>query len=156
MSVRHTITAPTSTSTKAAMVAPQVSDEAVVSALNSANVPVSNLLVRSAGGIVILRGNAAPADAEKAVAVVRGLGVTRVANLITPFTPIDDESIRREGERQLARATSLTGCVLRVSCENGVLRVTGTVRHELQKDAAAAALRAVRGAQGVRVDLQRL
>jgi hypothetical protein len=82
--------------------------------------------------------------------------VTRVANLITPPPAYDDEQIRREAERELALNGSLTGCVLRVSSDNGVLRVTGTIRHDLQRDAARNALRGVRSAREVQVHLTKL
>jgi osmotically-inducible protein OsmY len=136
--------------------APQITDDAVYRALSDSNVAVDRLVVRSAGGIVILRGNADADTAEKAVTVVRNLGAPRVANLITPAAKIDDETIRRQAERNLAGNGTLAGCVLRVSCENGVLRVTGTVQHELQKDAARSALRGIRGAQRVHVDLSKV
>ena len=136
--------------------APVVTDEAVYRALTDANVAVDRLVVRSAGGIVILRGNADAETAEKAVSVVKNLGAQRVANLITPAKVVDDEAIRRDAERILAGSGSLAGSVLRVSCENGVLRVTGTVQHELQKDAARSALRSVRGAQRVQIDLSKV
>ena len=43
-----------------------------------------------------------------------------------------------------------------MSCERGVLRVTGTVQRELQKDAARSILRTVAGAREVQVDLSNL
>jgi osmotically-inducible protein OsmY len=136
--------------------APQITDEAIYKALTDSNVAVDRLVVRSAGGIVILRGKADAQTAEKAVSIVKSLGAQRVANLITPNVVIDDEAIRRDAERILAGNGSLAGSVLRVSCENGVLRVTGTVQHELQKDAARSALRGVRGAQTVQVELNKV
>jgi osmotically-inducible protein OsmY len=115
-------------------------------------VGIPDLAVHSVGGIVILKGTGDPKLAQQAVEVVKSLGVTRVANLISPVT-FDDEAIRRDAERQLANNGSLQGCKLTVHCEKGVLSVTGTVVHELQKDAARSALRTVRGAREVRVDL---
>ena len=135
---------------------PQVTDEAIYRALSDSNVVVDRLVVRSAGGIVILRGKADAQTAEKAVSVVKNLGAQRIANLITPAAVVDDEAIRRDAERVLAGSGSLAGSVLRVSCENGVLRVTGTVTHELQKDAARSALRGVRGAQSVQIELSKV
>jgi osmotically-inducible protein OsmY len=126
------------------------SEDMITKALQ--DVPISDLAVRSVGDIVILRGIGDTSSAQHAVAIVKSLGVTRVANLINTST-FDDEAIRRDAERELARSRSLDGCKLRVHCQKGVLTVTGTVQHELQKDAARNALRAVRGAREVRVDL---
>ena len=130
-----------------------IDDGAIEKALRGNNLAVSDLSVHSVGGIVILRGSGDAATAEQAVSIVKSLGPQRVANLITPVATIDDEAIRRAAERQLATANSLAGCTLRVRCEKGVLSVTGTVQHELQKDAARSVLKAVRGAKEVRVDL---
>ena len=155
MTLRH-IADSTANVTRADLTTTQISDAQVVKALQDANVDVDKLIVRSVGGIVILRGTGDPAAAEQAVAAVKNLGVLRVANLITPAKAIDDDSIRRDAERQLGNHGSLTGCVLRVSCERGVITVTGKVRHELQIDAARSVLRTIRGAQGVEVQLDRM
>jgi osmotically-inducible protein OsmY len=154
MVVRHQAEAP-SVVNRADLTA-EISSERIARALDSANVQVDNLMVRSAGGIVILRGHADAATSEQAANVVRSLGAVRVANLITPTRPIDDDSIRRAAERQLATHGALQGASFHVSCEKGVLNVTGTVTHELQKDAARSILRSVRGAQGVNMSLEKL
>ncbi len=129
-----------------------IDDQAIEKALRGNNVAVSDLSVHSVGGIVILRGNGDAASADQAVSIVKSMGPTRVANLITKNV-IDDDAIRRDAERQLAATNSLSGCTLRVQCQKGVLSVTGTVQQELQKDAARAALKNVRGAKEVKVDL---
>jgi osmotically-inducible protein OsmY len=136
------------------MLAPQLTDAAIVDALRLAKVDVARLSVRSTGGIVVLRGNADRGTSERAVSVVKTLGYARVANLISERAAIDDESIRRNAERQLARARGLDGCTLRVSCERGILRVEGTAANELQADLARTVLRTVQGANEVRVNLQ--
>jgi osmotically-inducible protein OsmY len=148
MIVLATTTTRQRTAYRADVAAP--SDDAITKALS--DVPISDLAVRSAGDIVILRGVADTKSAQRAVAIVKSLGVMRVANLINT-SAFDDEAIRRDAERELARSRSLDGCKLRVHCQKGILTVTGTVQHELQKDAARSALRAVRGAREVRVDL---
>lgn len=130
-----------------------IDDQAIEKAIRDTNLPVADLSVHSVGGIVILRGSGDSASAEHAVSVVKSLGPQRVANLITPTVAIDDQAIAREAERQLATSNSLEGCQLHVHCEKGVLSVTGTVHHELQKDAARSVLRAVRGAREVHLDL---
>ncbi len=130
-----------------------IDDNAIAKAIRGSNLAVTDLSVRSIGGIVILRGSGDSASAEQAVSIVKSLGPTRVANLITPTT-VDDRAIQRNAERELAATNSLAGCMLRVHCENGVLSVTGTVQNELQKDVARNALRAVHGAREVKVDLK--
>ena len=130
----------------------QIDDNAIAKAVSEKNLGISNLTVRSAGPIVILRGNGSLESAQQAAAIVKSMGVNRIANLIDTSV-VDDNAVRRDAERQLASTSSLNGCLLKVHCEKGVLSVTGTVIHELQKDAARNALRAVRGAREVKVDL---
>ena len=152
MWLRHSATAELRAVTRADAAGPGPSEDTITRALRDNNVAVSDLAVRSVGGIVILRGSGNTESAQHALAVVKSLGVTRVANLINTTT-VDDEVIRRDAERQLAGAASLDGCKLTVHCEKGVLSVTGTVQSELQKDVARSVLRQVRGAREVRVDL---
>ena len=130
----------------------QIDDDAIAKALLEKNLGISDLTVRSAGGIVILRGTGSIESAEQAATIVKSMGVSRVANLIVK-SAIDDDAVRRDAERHLASTSSLDGCMLKVHCEKGVLSVTGTVLHELQKDAARNALRAIHGAREVKVDL---
>ncbi len=127
-------------------------DDTIERAIRSSKLAIDNLSVRSASGIVILRGTGDADSAQRAVDVVKSLGVERVANLIRPDS-IDDDAIRRDAERKLAGSGALTDCVLRVECQKGVLSVTGTVKNELQKDAARTALRNVRGAREVKLNL---
>jgi osmotically-inducible protein OsmY len=135
---------------------PAVSDAAATRAILDAGVPVDKLIVRSSGDIVVLRGVGDAAAAERAVAVVQGLGATRVANLITPPPPSNDDELRREAERQLASMPGLHGTRLAVSCKDGVVVVSGKVQHELQKDLARDTLRTLRGAREVRIELAAL
>lgn len=131
----------------------QPSDDAIATAIRDAKLPVNGLSVRSAGDIVILRGSGDATAAAEAANIARGLGATRVANLIRPVLASDDEAIRREAERQLTMTRALDGSKLRVSCRDGVLRVDGTVAHELQIDVARSIARGVRGARDVQVQL---
>ena len=128
-------------------------DGTIENAIRDAKVEIGDLTVRNAGGVVILRGIADVESAQRAVAIVKSLGIGRVANLIQPAAKIDDDVMRREAERQLASTNALDGCELHVGCEKGVITVTGTVQHDLQRDAARAALRRVPGVREVRVDL---
>ena len=151
MWTRHSAQSTNQTHTQAAALEP-IDDGAIEKALHDNNLALTDVSVRNVGGIVILRGSGDAASAERAVSIVKSMGPQRVANLITAKTN-NDAAIQREAERELASTGSLDGCVLHVHCENGVLSVTGTVQHELQKDAARSALKAVRGPKEVRVDL---
>lgn len=135
--------------------ATMVPDATIERAVQDAKLPVSGLVVRSVGDIVVLKGNAPDsATIESAATVVRKLGVQRVANMIQIPTPPNDEAIRREAERQLVQTRALDGCRLAVSCDRGVLRVKGRVGNELQQDTVRAVLRAVDGVQRIETDLQ--
>jgi osmotically-inducible protein OsmY len=135
---------------------PVIGDAEAMRAITAAGVPIDDLSVRSAGGIYILRGSGDPAAAERAIGVLKGLGVTRVANLITATKKWDDEKIRRDAERELASRPALAGTRLSVTCDEGVITVSGTVQHELQKDLARATLASVRGVREIKIDLARL
>jgi osmotically-inducible protein OsmY len=157
MVVRHSQQGPASGRVKADMVnsVPPLSETQITQALQEAKLPIEQLSVRNVGGIVLIRGNADTASAARAVEVVKSLGFSRVANLIQPGTSFDDEALRRQAERQLASNRSLDGCTLKVSCERGVLSVSGTVQNELQADVTRSVLRTVRGAQDVKVSLSK-
>lgn len=126
-----------------------VPDQTIVQALQDAKVPVNDLVVRNVGGITVVRGSG---DKAAVQAVLAKLNVARVANMVVGYTG-DDDAIRREAERQLVSTRALDGCSLKVSCDRGVIRVTGTVQNDRQIDAAREALRAVAGAQSVKVEL---
>lgn len=155
MTLRHASQSGSTGRVKADLVntEPPLSEGQIDQALRDANLPIERLSVRNVGGIVLIRGNGDGASAARAVDVVKGLGFKRVANLIQPTTPFDDEALRRDAERQLANSRALDGCMLKVSCERGVLTVSGTVQTELQADVTRSVLRTVRGAQDVKVSL---
>lgn len=121
----------------------------------NAGAAVDRLQVSEIAGIVILRGRAA--DKEQAEVLSRhaaSLGYTRVANLIQ-ITPDNDDQITRAAERELTIHRSLDGCRFTVSADKGVVRVAGSVRHELQKDVAVQLLRSIDGVKSVEVNLDR-
>lgn len=124
-------------------------DQSIVKALEDAKIPVNGLIVRSVGGVVVVRGTG---DKEAVQQVLQKLNVQRVANLVVGYSG-DDEMIRREAERDLAGTRALDGCALHVSCDKGVLLVTGTVQTDLQIDAAREVLRGLNGVQQVKVQL---
>jgi osmotically-inducible protein OsmY len=124
-------------------------DESIVRALQDAKVPVNDLVVKSVGGVVVVRGSGDKAAVQE---VLTKLNVQRVANLVVGYSG-DDEAIRRNAERQLTSTRALDGCSLHVSCLNGVVRVTGTVQSDLQADVARSVLRGLEGARQVKVEL---
>lgn len=108
------------------------------------------------GGILVLRGRTAVRDqAEAAGRYAQTLGYTRVANLVQIAEPVDDAMIERNAERQLALHRSLDGCDIRVSSQQGVVRISGKVQQELQKDMAIQLIRNVDGVREVRSELER-
>ena len=155
MYMRHAGDKSSSARVRAEVVAPQLTDLQIAAALRRANVPLDGMTVQNVDGIVLLRGSADVATAKKAVAAINDLGFTRVANLVHAES-FDDEGIRRAAERQLAQSRSLDGCMLKVSCSRGVIRVTGTVQNELQLDVARNVLRTVEGAHDVHLELTKL
>lgn len=147
MYVRHNDERTQATSRLRADVA---AEDGIIKAIQDANISVNGLLVRSVGGVVVVRGNG---DKAAIADVLKKLNVARVANLVQPSFSGNDDAIRRDAERYLANSRALDGCMLRVSCENGILRVSGTVQKELQIDAARSVLRQVNGTKEVKVDL---
>ena len=129
--------------------ADMVTDQTVVKALEDAKIPVNGLFVRSVGGVVVVRGSG---DKVAVQQVIDKLNLPRVANLVVGYSG-DDESIRRDAERQLASTRALDGSRLHVSCVKGIVRVTGTVQSDLQADVARDILRGLDGAQQVKVEL---
>ena len=155
MYMRHAGDKSSSARMRAEVVAPQLTDLQIAAALRRANVPLDGMTVQNVDGIVLLRGSADVATAKKAVAAINDLGFARVANLVKAES-FDDEGIRRQAERQLAQTRSLDGCMLKVSCERGVIHVSGTVQSEMQQDIARNVLRKVEGAHEVQVELKKL
>jgi osmotically-inducible protein OsmY len=153
--VRHGGNASAGRNTKAQVMTAQISDKAIVKAVQDANIKVDGLSATNVGGIVVLKGTADTASALRAAGVVKQLGFARVANLIVPMTAADDEEIRRQAERQLASTRALDGCNLHVSCTKGILRVEGTAYNDTQIDAARSILRGT-GAQEVQISLKRM
>jgi len=155
MVLRHGGEVTKASQSHAQIVSKRLSDPAIVKAVQDANVRIDDLSATNVGGIVVLKGTADATSARQAVAIVHQLGFARVANLIVMQAPIDDEGMRRMAERQLASTRALDGCMLRVSCAKGVVRVEGTSSSDLQADVARNVLRHL-GAQEVQVALKRL
>jgi hyperosmotically inducible protein len=108
------------------------------------------------GGIVILRGHASDtASAEQAALVAQSLGYKRVANLIQIDAVPDDARIARDAERGLALQRGLDGTQIVVVSSHGVVRLSGTVSNELQKDMAVHVVRNIDGVRAVQMSLKR-
>lgn len=124
--------------------------------LVTAGVTVDGLRATEVGGIVVLRGRTADhSAAEQAATVAQSLGYARVANLIQVTQAPDDERIERAVERELSVHRGLDGTQIAVDSENGVVRLTGKVYSELQKDMAVNLVKTVDGVRSVQASLQR-
>jgi osmotically-inducible protein OsmY len=149
------LTAAMATSSFAARAtAPQPTD--LTPTFRTAVLNVERLQVFEIGGVVVIRGRAVEkADAEAAGLYAKSLGYNRVANLVQVITPPDDAAIARAVERELTMHRGLEGCKLSVAADRGVVRIAGSVRHEMQKDMALAVVRNVSGVREVHSTLDR-
>lgn len=127
----------------------------VTSAIKGSGLDIQRLNVRMVDGIVILHGRVSdPSAIERAGATAKALGYARVANMIQLVPASNDDAIERAAERQIARTRSLDGCHLAVSSQQGILTISGTVRSELQKDAARGALASIEGVREIRSEIR--
>lgn len=132
---------------------PQTTD--LTNEFRGAGAAVDRLQVYEIAGILIIRGRVADkAEAELLNQYAQTLGYARVANLIQ-IVKHEDALIARKAERELSVHRALDGCQFRVSSEKGVVKVSGSVAHELQKDVAAAVLRSIDGVQSVEMALDK-
>jgi osmotically-inducible protein OsmY len=133
--------------------APQTND--LTAQFRAAGANVDRLQVSEISGIVIIRGRVADkVEAEALSRYATSLGYARVANLIQ-INPNNDAEMTRAAERELTMHRSLDGCRFQVSAEKGVIRVAGSVQHELQKDVASQVLRSIDGVKSVEMKLDR-
>lgn len=132
---------------------PQATD--LTSNFRTAGASIERLQVYEIAGIVILRGRTADkAQAEELGRYAQSLGYARVANLIQ-ITENNDVKIARQAEVELSVNRSLDGCRFSVTSEKGVVKVAGSVKHELQKDVAMQVLRNIDGVREVQASLDR-
>lgn len=132
---------------------PQTTD--LTNTFRGAGAVVDRLQVYEISGIVIIRGRAADtAEAEILNQYAQTLGYARVANLIQ-IVKHEDELIARKAERELSVHRALDGCQFRVSSTKGVVKVSGSITHELQKDVAMQVLRSIDGVRSVEVTLKK-
>jgi osmotically-inducible protein OsmY len=122
----------------------------------TAGVVVEDLRAVEVGGIVVLRGRTTNrAAAEKAAAVAQSLGFSRVANLIQVADAPDDARIKRAAERELAAHRGLDGTEIVVDSRNGIVRLSGKVSNEVQKDVAVSLVKNIDGVRAVQLALQK-
>jgi len=140
--------------TPAALAAnPQTND--ITAQFRDAGATVDRLQVFEVNGIVVIRGRVI--DKEQAEILSRhaaSLGYARVANLVQTIEN-HDAAMTRAAERELSLHRSLDGCRFTVSADKGVIRVAGSVTHELQKDVASQVLRSIDGVRSVEMNLNR-
>lgn len=143
-----------SASYAAAATAPEANN--ITDKFIAAGVQVPDLQAVEVGGIVVLRGNAASSnEAEQAGQIARDLGYARVANLVRVSEPADDANIQRAAERELARHRGLDGSNIVIKSVHGIVRLSGHVAQELQKDMAVTLVRNIDGVRGVTSNLER-
>jgi len=134
----------------------QPSAHDVTAQLVSAGVTVDALRAVEVGGIIVLRGRTADrTSAEQAAAAAQSLGYARIANLIQVVQAPDDARIERAVERELSVHRGLDGTQIAVDSTNGIVRLTGKVYSELQKDMAVNLVKTVDGVRAVQASLQR-
>src|SRR3954453_19941171 len=122
----------------------------------TAGVAVEGLRAVEVGGIVVLRGRTADKTAaEQAATVAQSLGFTRVANLIQVADVPDDARIMRLAERELSVHRGLDGTQIVVDSNNGIVRLSGKVSNEVQKDVAVSLVKNINGVRAVQIALQR-
>ena len=127
----------------------------LTSQFREAGASIDRLQVYEIAGIVIIRGRTPQkAQAEEIGRMALALGHERVANLIQ-IVEHDDAKLARAAEVELSVHRALDGCRFRVTSEEGVVRVAGSVTHELQKDVAAQVVRSIDGVRSVQVNLDR-
>jgi osmotically-inducible protein OsmY len=127
----------------------------LTSNFQTAGASIERLQVYEIAGILILRGRTADkVQAEELGRYAQSLGYARVANLIQ-ITEDNDVKIARQAEVELSVNRSLDGCRFSVTSEKGVVKVAGSVKHELQKDVAMQVLRTIDGVREVQASLER-
>jgi osmotically-inducible protein OsmY len=116
-----------------------------------AGIRIDHLLVYTLSGIVVLRGSTSDQSKSlQALHFARKLGYKRIANLIQITSPPDDAAIIRSAERQLDQERALGGCRFHIECKLGVVRLTGRIHRDMQRDIAVNTVRRIDGVKEVR------
>jgi len=120
------------------------------------NLGIRSINIAQVGEILIVRGKTTdPTLVPRAREIATLMGHKRVANLVQFVATPDDDAIARAVERQLSLTRSLEGTRLSVDSNEGVVRVAGTVRSELQKELARSLALDVDGVRSVTLALNR-
>lgn len=128
----------------------------VNASLTEAGFDLNQMHAVAIDGIVILRGYVpSTSDFNRAAEVVKANGYQRVANLLRVQPTTNDKALERSVERALGTSRVLEGCQLTVHSINGAVTVRGTVKYDVQRDAAGAIVRNVQGVKSVAVLLDR-
>ena len=116
---------------------------------------IEDLKVVQISDVVLIRGKTNDRNkALRAGHIATALGYQRVANLIViRDDATDDAAIVYTGQRQLELERELDGCRFRVESNLGVIRLTGSVRRDLQSDLAVAILARIDGVKAVHPEL---
>ena len=116
---------------------------------------IEDLKVVRISDIVLIRGKTNDRNrALRASGIATALGYRRVANLIVIRNDAsDDAAIVYTGQRRLELEPELEGCRFRVDSNLGVVRLTGSVRRDLQSDLAVAILARIDGVKAVHPEL---
>ena len=118
-------------------------------------VVIEELAVSQISDIVVIRGKTNDKSrAEEASRIAMTLGYHRVANLIVVRDDAtDDAAIVYAGQRRLELERELEGCRFRVDSNRGVIRLTGRVQRDLQRDLAIAIVSRIDGVKAIHDDL---
>lgn len=116
---------------------------------------IEDLKVVQISDVILIRGKTN--DRNKALwagHIATALGYQRVANLIVVRDDAsDDAAIVYIGQRRLELERGLEGCRFRVESNLGVIRLTGSVRRDLQRDLAVAVLARIDGVKAIHPEL---
>ncbi len=113
-------------------------------------ITIDRLLVVQINDIVLIRGRTSDsAMAAEAGRFAVRRGYSRVANLIEIVPAIGDPGIETLARRRLEMALELAGCTFQIDSRAGILRLSGQVTHEIQKDFAIQMMARIDGVREV-------
>jgi osmotically-inducible protein OsmY len=117
-------------------------------------VTVESLLVVQIGGIVVIRGRTGDAGmAAEAGRLAASRGYRRVANLIEIVPGLGGDAVESVARRQLEMARELEGCRFQIESVDGIVRLRGQVKREVQKDFAMHMMSKIDGVKEVHSEL---
>jgi osmotically-inducible protein OsmY len=118
------------------------------------SVTIDRLLVYQIGGVVLIRGRTGdPLMSAEAERFARRAGYRRVANLIEIVPGLADDALVDGARHELDMARELEGCRFQIEAVDGIVRLRGQVRREVQKDYAMHLIGKIDGVKEVRSEL---